>query len=101
MPANKQNRSRVRRSLKQFKAAYIGSLSQSANIERITGVNPTHQSSFTDLVEFSTLGIPHLTQQKIHEKFDNTALNNLLEGQTSTREKLDGCFFPYFNQGFG
>ena len=37
--------------------------------------------------EFSALGIPYLTQQKIQEKFDNTAINNLLEGQTSTREK--------------
>ena len=46
----------VRRSLNQFKAAYVGSLSQSATIvEQITGVNPTHESSFTDLVEeFST-----------------------------------------------
>ena len=79
----------VRSSLKQFKAAYVGSLSQSANIvEQITGVNPTHEISFTDLVEeFSALGIPHLTQQKIQAKFDNTALSNLLEGQTSTREK--------------
>ena len=75
----------VRRSLNQFKAAYAGSLSQSANIvEQITGVNPTYESSFTDLVEeFSTLGIPHLTQKKI----DNTVLRNLLKGQTSTREK--------------
>ena len=54
----------IRRSLNQFKAAYVGSLSQSANIvEQITGVNPTHEISFTDLVkEFSALGIPHLTQ---------------------------------------
>ena len=79
----------VRRSLNQLKAACVGSLSQSATIvERVTGVNPTHESSFTDLVkEFSTLGIPHLTQQKMQEHFDNTALSNLLEGQTSTREK--------------
>ena len=79
----------VRRSLNQFKAAYVGSLSQSANIvEQITGVNPTHEISFPDLVEeFSALGIPHLTQQRIQEQFDNTALSNLLECQTSTREK--------------
>ena len=79
----------VRRSLNQIKAAYVGSLCQTANIvEQITGVNPTHEVSFTDLVEeFSALGIPHLTQQKIQEQFDNTALSNLLEGQTSTREK--------------
>ena len=79
----------VRRSLKQLKAAYVGSLCQSANIvEQITGVNPTHEVSFTDLVEeFSALGIPHLTQEKIQEQFDNTALSDLLEGQTSTREK--------------
>ena len=38
--------------------------------------------------EFSTLGIPHLTQQKIQIQFDNTALSNLLEGQTSTGEKV-------------
>ena len=78
-----------RRSLNKFKAAYVGSLSQSANIvEQITGVNPTHEISFTDLVEdFSALGIPHLTEQKIQAQFDNTALSNLLEGQTSTREK--------------
>ena len=51
-------------------------------------MNPTHELSFTDLVEeFSALGIPHLTQQKIQEQFDHTALSNLLEGQTSTREK--------------
>ena len=58
---------RIRRSLNQFKAAYVRSLSQSANIvEQITGVNPTHQSSFTDLAEeYSILGIPHLTQQNI------------------------------------
>ena len=70
----------VQHSLSQIKAAYICSKSQSANlVERITGVNPTHQSSFTDLVEeFSTLGIPHLTQQKTQELFDNTALSNLL-----------------------
>ena len=42
----------VRRSLNQFKAAYVGSLSQSANkVQQITGVNPTHKISFTDLVE--------------------------------------------------
>ena len=56
--------------------------------ENITGVNPTHEVSFTDLVEeFIALGIPHLTQQKIQEQFDNTALSDLLEVQTSTREK--------------
>ena len=79
----------VRRSLNQLKAACVGSLSRSANIvEQVSGVNATHESSFTDLVkEFSTLGIPHLTQQKIQEKFDNMALSNLLEGQNSTREK--------------
>ena len=79
----------VRRSLNQFQAVYFGSLSQSANIvEQITGVNSTHESSPTDLVEeFSTLGIPHLTQQKIQEQFDNTALSNILECQTSTRGK--------------
>ena len=78
----------VQRSLNQFKAAYVGSLCQSANIvEQITGVNPTHEISFTDLVEeFSALGILHLTQQKIQEHFDKTALSNLLEGQTSTKE---------------
>ena len=49
---------------------------------------PTHKSCFTDLVEeFSTLGNPHLTQQKIQEQFDNTAQSNLFEGQTSTRGK--------------
>ena len=37
--------------------------------------------------EFSALGIPHLTQRKIQEQFDNTALSNLLECQTSTSEK--------------
>ena len=64
-----KTRAEFRRSLNQFKAAYVGSLSQSANIvEQITGVNPTHEISFTDLVEeFSALGIPHLTQQKIQE----------------------------------
>ena len=79
----------VRRSLNQFKAAYVGSLSQSAKIvEQITGVNTTHEISFTDLVEeFSALGIINLTQHKIQEQFDNMALSNLLEGQTSTREK--------------
>ena len=79
----------VRRWLNQIRAAYVGSLSQSANIvEQITGVNPTHGSSFTYLLEFSTLGsLTHLTQQKIQEEFDNTAVSNLLEGQTSTREK--------------
>ena len=68
MPVNK-TRAGVRHSLNQFKATYVGSLSQSANIvEKITGVNLTHESSFTDLgEEFSTLGIPHLTQQKIQE----------------------------------
>ena len=71
----------VRSSLNEFKAAYVGSLCQSANIvEQITGVNPTHEISFTDLVEeFSALGIPHLTQQKVQEQFDNTALSNVLE----------------------
>ena len=79
----------VRRWLNQIRAAYVGSLSQSANIlEQITCVNPTHESSFTDLVkDFSTLGIRHLTQQKIQEQFDNTALSNLLGSETSTREK--------------
>ena len=32
------------------------------------------------------MGIPHLTQQKIQEQFASTALRNLLECQTSTRE---------------
>ena len=51
-------------------------------------MNPTHESSFTGLVEeFTTLGILHLTQQKNQEQFDNMAQSNLLEGQPSTREK--------------
>ena len=81
----------VRRSLNQFKAPCVASLYQSANIvEQITGVKPTHESCFTDFVEeFSTLSFPHLTQQNIQEQFDNTALSDLLDGQTSTREKLD------------
>ena len=55
----------VRSSLYQLKPAYVGSLSQSANIvEQNTGVNPTHESSFTEHVEeCSILGIPHSTQQ--------------------------------------
>ena len=79
---------KIRRSLNQFNA-YVRSLSQSAKIvEKITVVNSTHQSSFTDLAEEdSILGIPHLTQQKIPEQFDNTAVSNFLEGQTLTREK--------------
>ena len=44
-----KTRAGVRRSLTQFKAAYVGSLCHSANIEQITGVNPTHEISFTDL----------------------------------------------------
>ena len=73
----------VRRSLNQFKAIYVGSLCQSANIvEQITGVNPTHEISLTELVEeFSASVIPHLTQQKNQEQFDNTALSNLLKGR--------------------
>ena len=79
----------VRRSLNQFEAAYVGSLCQSANIvEQIIDVNPTHEVSFTDLVEeFSALGIPHLTQQKIQEQFDNTALSNLLEGRSNLHQR--------------
>ena len=51
LPANEQKGAGVRRSLNQVKAAYVGSFSQSANIvEQITGVNSTHESSFTDLV---------------------------------------------------
>ena len=62
MPANKQNRSWSSTFSEQFKAADVGSLSQSANIvEQITGVNPTQKSSFTELVkECSTSGIPNL-----------------------------------------
>ena len=93
----------VRRSLNQIKAANVGSISHSANIvEQITGVNPTHESSFTDLVEeVSTLGIPHLRQQKIQEEFDNTALSKLLEGQTSTREKARLLSPSLLNQDIG
>ena len=85
----------ARRSLNRLKIAHVGSLSQSANIvEQITGVNPTHESSCTDLVEeFSTLGIPNLIQ-KIQEQFDTMALSNLLEGRTSTREKARLISFP-------
>ena len=62
-------------------------LSQQKIVEQITRVNPTQESSYTDLVEeFSTLGILRLKQQKIQEQFDNTALSNLRESQTSTRE---------------
>ena len=82
----------TRRSLNQIKAAYVGSLSQLADIvEQITGVDSTHESSFTDLVEeFSTLGIPHLTQQKI---FDAT----FFKVEPSTDKKLDCCLIPYLN----
>ena len=45
------------------------------------------------------MGIPHLTQKKIQEQLDNTALSNLLEGQTSTREKTTLLFLSLPQSG--
>ena len=88
----------VWRSPIQSIAAYVISLSRSANIvEQITRANLTHQISFTDLVEEFSI----FKQQKFQEHFDKTALSNLLECQTSTREKARLLSFPCLNQELG
>ena len=88
MPANKQNKSWSLTFFEPIQSClYWFLITVNKHSNQITGVNPTHESCFTDLVlEFSTLGIPHLTQQKFLEQFDSTVLTNLLEVQTSNRD---------------
>ena len=78
----------IRRASDQIKAAYIGSISQTATIvELITGQSPTADTHTKMIDEINGLSISQLTQSKIQEVLDEAALNKLIEGQTSEREK--------------
>ena len=79
----------IRRASDQIKAAYIGTVSQSATlVELITGQRPTADHTFSKMIdEKNGLSILELTQSKIQEVLDEVALNKIIENQTSEREK--------------
>ena len=79
----------IRRASDQIKAAYIGSISQSATlVELITSQIPTADHTFTKKIdEINGLSISQLTQSKIQEVLDEVALSKLIENRTSEREK--------------
>ena len=78
-----------RRASHQIKAAYIGSISQSAIlVELITGQSLIADHTFTKMIdEINGLSKMQLTQSKIQEVLDEVALNKLIENHTSEREK--------------
>ena len=79
----------IRRASDQIKAACIGSISQSATlVELITGQSSTADHIFTKMSdEINGLSLSQLSQSKIQEVLYEVALNNLVESQTSEREK--------------
>ena len=79
----------TRRASDRIKAAYIGSISQSATlVELIAGQCPTADHTFTKMIdEINGLSILQPTQSKLQEFHDKVALNKLNENQTFEREK--------------
>ena len=65
----------VRQASDQIKAAYIGSVSQSATlVEVITGQSPTADNTYIKMIdELDDLSISQLTQSKIQEVLDAVA----------------------------
>ena len=72
----------IPRASDQIKAAYIGSISQSATfVEPKIGQSPTADHTFTKMIDEKKIGL------SISQVIDEVALNKLIENQTSEREK--------------
>ena len=71
------------------KAAYIGSVSQSATLlEFINGHSPTADHNLTKMIdELNVVATFQLTQSKIQENLNEVVLKYLIEKQTYKREK--------------